>query len=524
MESSMAQPATRVVDLEREVSRFELHEKLTEDEFETYFRVESEFEVQLLQMSALLATSLDFEAAREVQDQVIELNRTLRRKAQRELDRADPAPATGFREKLLEWRAAADGFALNLEGQRLELRGEELRLQGSLEAAIGVFGEALQRFDQLSGSDFPQRDAGRLRLALLAAVIKFNQAVLEMRTGNYTGAVSELERAEAAFEEILAELGQDDSDDYPDVERRVGEQLDYARAIHALAEFFRQMESGNKRAATEYGEEAVDLCSALYTKAVASQTPRQVENFRQMEMEQMKGWLHWAQAEHAIDTEQWSDCRQLVRRARGCWSRSMTYGARNHFSGYMTQSAEGGNLEMLLHLTLSRCEREERMRREIRALGEQVSHLRSMVVINRGGVVGGSGDSYQVEGGAGIVGGQGHTVHGGMTVNDQGQGQRVHGDQIQGDAVAGDKVVMNLRALAPQLTELREVMAQGAASDAEQAAVARVGAAAEAAGKGDEQGVRSHLAAAGRWALRIAESIGLPVAIAALKASLGLPN
>lgn len=84
------------------------------------------------------------------------------------------------------------------------------------------------------------------------------------------------------------------------------------------------------------------------------------------------------------------------------------------------------------------------------------------------------------------------------------------------------QVPVNLTALADELDNLRQKMAEEARSAADYHAVAEIQAAIEATSAKDEPSIRQHLANAGQWALDVAKSIGTELAVAALKHALGI--
>ncbi len=76
--------------------------------------------------------------------------------------------------------------------------------------------------------------------------------------------------------------------------------------------------------------------------------------------------------------------------------------------------------------------------------------------------------------------------------------------------------------LAGELEKLRTEM-RGRAQDAEHdVATGQIAEAEQCAKEGNQKGVVSHLKKAGAWALDIATKVGVDVAAAAIKASLGL--
>jgi len=74
------------------------------------------------------------------------------------------------------------------------------------------------------------------------------------------------------------------------------------------------------------------------------------------------------------------------------------------------------------------------------------------------------------------------------------------------------------------LEELREAMAEVADTVDKQNAVGQIAMAEQSARSGEGPRAESHLRAAGTWALDIAKKIGVPLAVAALKRTLGLPR
>jgi hypothetical protein len=88
-----------------------------------------------------------------------------------------------------------------------------------------------------------------------------------------------------------------------------------------------------------------------------------------------------------------------------------------------------------------------------------------------------------------------------------------------GNALAG----FDMPALAGQLEELISELRKSAAEPAQYQALAEVSQAAQAAREQDKATTAQHLKQAGRWVLAIAEKVGVPLAVSALKAALGLP-
>jgi hypothetical protein len=90
-------------------------------------------------------------------------------------------------------------------------------------------------------------------------------------------------------------------------------------------------------------------------------------------------------------------------------------------------------------------------------------------------------------------------------------------------ATINQALTVDLGQLAEELAELRTALARRAATPAEEAALGHVTMAEQSARDGDGSRAEGQLRAAGRVALDLARTIGVPVATAALKRSLGLP-
>lgn len=104
----------------------------------------------------------------------------------------------------------------------------------------------------------------------------------------------------------------------------------------------------------------------------------------------------------------------------------------------------------------------------------------------------------------------------------------VIGSNVQGDILNHAKKVQpsgetpDMAALATELVQLRDELKKQAQSAADYKSMSDVATAAEAAANADEPTTLNALKAAGGWALGIAQAIGLPLAIEALKRALSL--
>ena len=115
------------------------------------------------------------------------------------------------------------------------------------------------------------------------------------------------------------------------------------------------------------------------------------------------------------------------------------------------------------------------------------------------------GDQYNVSGQAGAVGPQAHAHD--MSFSQTWQ-------QLQSS--------IDLKNLATELQRLHDAMQRDAAEPSHQLAAGAVAAAEQAARQGDGPKVIEYLKSGGKWALSVAEKIGVAVAAAAIKGSLGL--
>jgi hypothetical protein len=81
---------------------------------------------------------------------------------------------------------------------------------------------------------------------------------------------------------------------------------------------------------------------------------------------------------------------------------------------------------------------------------------------------------------------------------------------------------LDLRSLASELSLLRQAMRKEASTPEQDIAIASVAQAETAAASEKKSDVFRHLKDAGQWALDVAQTIGVEIAVAAVKASLGL--
>jgi hypothetical protein len=115
------------------------------------------------------------------------------------------------------------------------------------------------------------------------------------------------------------------------------------------------------------------------------------------------------------------------------------------------------------------------------------------------------GDQYNISGQAGAVGRQAHAHD--ITFNQIWQ-------QLQGS--------VDLSRLAEQLRELRDAMERDSVEPSHRLAAGAVAAAEQSARQGDGPKVIEYLKSGGKWALSMAQKIGVDVAAAVIKQSLGM--
>ena len=114
------------------------------------------------------------------------------------------------------------------------------------------------------------------------------------------------------------------------------------------------------------------------------------------------------------------------------------------------------------------------------------------------------------------------TIHGQHTYTTSGNHSPIIGTGAQvgafDNSYRGALDNIDLQALAAELRDLRSEMKRLSSDEAEHDVALGEVAKAEAAAKaGDTEGLRTALKSAGKWALEVAEKIGVGVAIAAIK-------
>jgi hypothetical protein len=492
-----------------EVDYYENRPCLGRLEFERYVEAESALENIVSAEATLRQKEFEYQHADELLARVIELNTRQREIARREAARTDPTPDADYLSRLEYISGAADGVILLMEGLRFANIADHRRLASDFEAADENLKSAMDYFARLAESDLPLSSVGALRYTLTGATAQLMQGLQQMRGGDYRGAYASLDKTHVTFRELLAQAEEEHQRDggqsdpqFDELQRDLSDGLRYVQAIQGFVEMLREAQDGNYADAVHSGEEAVDRFVRILKENIARQVNRNARSLYEMELARVQGWLSWARAELAVDECRWTECREQIRQARGYWNEATRIATRNVFVGIMAQPPEAGNTEMLLKNTLRRCDREVGFRRQIRALE---------VTLDRAGKI-----EILAQGGNAVSASSDYNFHGNVAAQAIGNQNTVRDGQITQNIGAPD-----LKELAGQLAELREVMAGAARSPQEHEAVTAVVAASEAAGRNDEQGVRLHLVRAGQWALRIAEQLALTAVTTAIKASMG---
>jgi hypothetical protein len=509
-----------ISELGATLERFELAAVLAPAEFEEYFDTEVRLEAKLLAIANQRAADLDHEGARELLDQVVRLNQDMRAVTTRQLERNGKLDEV-FRRRLGEVTAVASGRMLLVQGQiHQNLAGEQV-LADDLPEARHNLERAAVCFADLGDGDYPQSVVGDIARAAVATRIGFLDGMAAMQRGRYETAKEFFETAFSKYGLMVDELGRAAADErtrstVEEFQRDCQEQATYTSILIKYVEFFCQMRANNYEDAVAYATDAVALYEAWLNRAVAAERSELVQRLRGMELEYFRGWESWARAEHAVETRDWDECHRLLRAAKQHWFTSGDMARRYALLGVMTPQYQTANAEMLLQSTLRRRAGEKRLDEQLLALREENRQLRATNIFNNAY----GGDSVKHEETSNIS-------IGGNVTGPVGAG---HAKVQSGDVSSGDTVVdksttvtnlADLRQLAEELSELRELMAAGATTAAQQDSVHHIELAEQQARIGDEKGVLEHLKVAGRWALSFAERLTMTAAETMIKASLG---
>jgi hypothetical protein len=518
-ESESWTPAADFDALMRQVEEFELRAQLSPVEFDRYYDAEVELENQIIQYSMDCAGSLDFDHAREAMDQVIELNRVLGDRAEREIERLGADDST-YRERLERARDLAAGMILHQQGLVQQWTSDEAVLRGDIESAQHALASATEYYVELGQSSLPQNEVGGLRAVVAHTGVTFLVAVQAIQAGQYSTATDNFRRARTSYQVIIDDLGEPEPDEDNATLRSqfradVSDRFTYARAMSSLAAFFDSVIRNDFVEAVRYAEDAVALGESWLDMALGSgATPGQL-NVRRQDLGLFRGWLSWSRAELAIDMQDWDDCRRHLREAREAWESTTEIALRQAAQGVITGGATNGNNELLLRSTHYRADRERRLYEEITQLRKDAQAAAGVRLY--------AYNNANASAGVDMSSNSGNTSNYNLSGNFTGSAigenarNRNEGPVTQNVASAAD-----FRQLAEQLRTLADQLAGAARTPAEQAAASEIRAAESQARRGDRKAVLDHLRAAGRWALTIAEKLALNVAGDAIKQSLGV--
>jgi hypothetical protein len=497
-------PADRSIgELAAQVEKYELKSTLSAEEFDTYCGFEVALEAHLFEAAAVFARNLDFEKARGALQQVVTMNKSLRSIVERELRRTRDR---ALRKRLSNARDAASGLILVVQGQIFESHADEKLLANELQPAVANMEKAREYFSRLSGEPLPQADFGEPAARHAAAKIEFFKASMALRRGAYEQAHEGFRSVHAQYGYLLEEAEKAVEDPrvarlFAQFAREFLDQLNLTRVMLNYSNFFCQVLAGNCYNAVQYAGDAVSLYETWLQSAISNELPVQLQNIRRMELEYFRGWLAWAKAEDAVENRRWDECIRHVTQARQSWFHSTDMALRHALRGLMSPQYETAHTEMLLRSTERRCQREKALYEEIHQMRVEKSQVNGVIINNPGANYMSNESSFKFEGNvnAGVIGNN-------ATANI--------------NQVGGDQITAKMDNLATELAQLREVMSTGAKTEAEKAALEHVTSAEAEARRGNEEGVKHHLAAAGRWVLSLVEKLSLPVAEAVIKASI----
>lgn len=514
--------AMTISELGAALERFEFAVALSPADFEEYFDTEVQLETRFLAIANQRAADLDHEGARDLLDQVVRLNQDMRGVTGRQLERVDGLDDP-YRTRLAEVSAAAAGLMLLVQGQIHQNTAEERVLADNLPAARHELERAVRCYAELGDGNYPQSVIGDIAKASVVTRIEFLDGMAAMQRGRYETAKEYFEEAFSKYGLMVDELTRAaeaaDERTRGTVEeflREFQEQSTYTSILIRYVEFFCQMRANNYVDAVAYATDAVGLYEAWLNRAVAAERSELVQRLRGMELEYFRGWEAWARAEHAVETRSWDECHRLLREAKQHWFTSGDMARRYALLGVMTPQYQIANAEMLLQSTLRRRASEKRLDEQIATLRDENRQLRAMNIVNYGGDNVANKESNKI------------SIKGDVTGPVAAGHAKVRtGDVRSGDTVTNTTVdnsvtnLADLRQLADELAELRELMAAGAVTPTQRESVHQIELAEQQARIGDEKGVLAHLKAAGRWALSFAERLTMSAAETMIKASLG---
>jgi hypothetical protein len=514
-------PAARTDDqLVEVVSAYETQDEIPRAGFEDYLHAETELEGRLLGRAIQLGAACEHEQAVELLDLVISLNETMRRVAKRERDRVGRDTDDG---EFFGWcRQAASGLILLAEGQKLLVRAEQCRILGDLDSGLDLVREAFGVFEELAGSDYPQAGIGRLRCQVTMATGTLYEAISCLRVGNYRGAHDALDIVRVTFEELLADAAETEpGGDGPvramltEVSRDLSSSLVDIGALQGVVDMMMAGQAGRFRDMVDIGAEALAAYETAVQAASASSVGRHMIALRRMEMDTVSFWIDFARAEIAVNEHEWTTAYEAVRSARRHLTDLSRMGVRNQEVGLTATRPDVSTLEFLLAAVLRRADREKYL---LEQRDDARSSLRT-AQLSRVNVINHNTNSAEARGGKSTVGDK-FEFHAPVQNNGNlgGQHNRATVTAAQQQVATGDA---QLRRLADELAALRQVLEIGPRTAEERQSVEHLRDAESAARTGDEEGARGHLARVGRWVLGAAERIGVEVATAALRQSIG---
>ncbi|GLY98462.1 hypothetical protein [Actinoplanes sp. NBRC 103695] len=492
-------PATSDPDdfdaLVAEVDYYEHQPSLDREAFDAYVRAESALETIVMGAAASRQKAFEFAGAHELFGRFAQLNEVQREIALRERQAgadADPEYAATLDHII----AATTGAVLLAEGLQDVNRADERRGAADFETAEVHLRSAMAAFARLAeDDDLPLHEVGALRYTLTEAMLQMVTGLSQMRSGDFVGAYGCFDKTGVVFDELLRQASDSADPQFEELRRDLSDGVRYVKAAQSFVETLREAQNGNYPDAVVAGREAVSAYQRIFDEAVSRQVSRNARALTEMELARVRGWLAWAGAELAVDRCRWDECRDLIRQARAQWNEANRVAARLVYLGVMGQRPEAGNTDLLLHSTLRRCDRERNFQVELDTLRRRIDQPNRIEIHAQGGTMSSS------------------TFNGPVTSGSIGDGNRIENTTIN--------AAPDLKPLAAELTELREVLSAAARTPQEQESVTAVVAAGEAAARGDETGTNRHLRAAGRWALETAQQLVLTTAAAAIRSGLG---
>jgi hypothetical protein len=272
--------------------------------------------------------------------------------------------------------------------------------------------------------------------------------------------------------------------------------------------------TGNFEKAAEHVQDMLNYYDSLDLSAA----PPFLRQSAELDRRSYGAYLAYVQAEVAANKQEWDAALQLCNRAEDEWQEVVK-------TAMMLAIPQSRNIAETVQAVSSqvigtcrrRIAREQSFYATINKLNtenQQLHHdiynlARRANIVSQGGVtVKESGDQYSI----GMIG-QAASVGSDNTVSGTSM------SQVNVDALAG----IDMKTLADQLGELIGRLKAEAGEPDQYSALSEVSYAAQAAKNDDKAGTMQHLKAAGKWVLGVAQKIGVPVAVAALKGALGVP-